>query len=497
MSQIIYRKDDHILKTGSNSIYCIEKVINSGKKATKYRISNLRTKSETSIPASAIERKASYGEVILKRRVLDVDAVDTSIKFSGEVQFSDASMYIRVGHPDFKHWSKELAHWRSQLHIQVLNLVLKELDTLGYSIQQQADIFDGPDSKYCRKGDLRLDVKIQGCGIHLEFYQNVNAPNRPDHGGKYEFHQHKLMPYLILLEMKRTRNRIRKLIQDNFDFTFNDDFKRKNRFDLVGPEGITAYEWIQEDYKQDGITLEKLQADPHGYNSPYNNESADKKRLIHGQDVWFYDRKERLNIGKAYYRSNSMWWVVTGKYAYTVVSNHRLYTEKPHDVRLKGNKKIRKERISQAIFDAKNKGNLLLAEKLQRLFDTEFNETGLFITREQARNYFAHVGLSYGQITLTKIKALHSILDKRLKASGIFDKSLRCHKDIEFQFTEDGGMAHASIKCSANYFTGRQAVQFDENGFIGFAGWSDEHAVKPMLEAFVEWCDLMKSGVAA
>ncbi|KYQ82513.1 hypothetical protein AWW72_18070 [Acinetobacter sp. NRRL B-65365] len=496
MSQIIYRAEDYILKACSNSIYRIEKVI-KGKKTTKIRISNQKTKSESTISLSAIERKATWEEVRLKRRVLEVDQIDPAITFTGKMTFGDASMCIQVDRPSFKSWSEEEAHWNSQLHIQVFNTVLTELSNLGYSIKQQTNIFTSPDHKYCRKGDLRLDVEVENGCVVFHFYQNVNAPNRPDHGGRYEHNQQKLMPYLMLLEMKRTRNRIKKLFMECYGFTFEEDFKRKSRFEIVGPEGLTALEWIEEDYKADGITLEKLEASSYGYTSEYNNQSADKKRLVQGLQVWFYERKKRLNVGKVYYRSNSMWWVVTGKYGYAIESSNSLYVEKPHDVRIKANQKTRRNILSQVIFDAKNKGNLAFAEKIQALFDSEFNDKGLFITREQARKYFTQIGLNFGHITLARIRKLHALLDERLKASGIFDKSLRCHKNISFQFTDEGGMAHALIKCDANYFTGRQAVEFEENGFIGFAGWSDEYALKPMLEAFVEWCDLTKKEVAA
>lgn len=495
MNKIIYRAEDYILKTGSNSVYRIEKILN-GKKATKVRLSNQKTKSESTISLSGIERRASWDEVMLKRRVLEVDPVDTSIVFTGTMRFCDASLAINANRPNYKSWSLEESHWNSQLHIQVFNKVLKELETLGYSIKQQNYIYTYPSHKYCRKGDLRLDVKVDHGNIILNFFQNVNAPNRPERGGRHEHNKQNLMPYLILLEMKRTRNRIKKMIMDNYDFTFEDDFKRKSRFDIVGPEGLTAYEWIQEDYKHEGLTLEKLE-ESHGYNSTHNNESADKKRLTQGQQVWFYDCKKRLNIGKAYYRSNSMWWVVTGKYGYAIESSHSLYVEKPHDICEKGNKNIRKQKISQVIFDAKNNGNSSLADKLQKLFDQEFNEEGLFITRDQARKYFTHIGLSYGHITLARVKKLHAILDRHLKANSIFDNSFHSHKDIGFEFTEEGGMAHASIKCSANYFSGRQAIEFEQNGFIGFAVWAGDHAVKPILEAFVEWCDLIKKEVAA
>jgi hypothetical protein len=41
--------------------------------------------------------------------------------------------------------------------------------------------------------------------------------------------------------------------------------------------------------------------------------------------------------------------------------------------------------------------------------------------------------------------------------------------------------------CRSDYFEGRQAVTFEEGGFVGFAGWADEVNVQPVLRAFVAW----------
>jgi hypothetical protein len=54
------------------------------------------------------------------------------------------------------------------------------------------------------------------------------------------------------------------------------------------------------------------------------------------------------------------------------------------------------------------------------------------------------------------------------------------------------------IRCTAWYFKGRQArqcVTFQPGGFIGFAGWSDDTNIQPIIRAFMAWVDEMTRAV--
>jgi len=55
------------------------------------------------------------------------------------------------------------------------------------------------------------------------------------------------------------------------------------------------------------------------------------------------------------------------------------------------------------------------------------------------------------------------------------------------------GLDYGYIGCQAYYFSDREAIYFIRGGEINFAGWAGHEAVKPILEAFVEWCDEIKS----
>ena len=46
---------------------------------------------------------------------------------------------------------------------------------------------------------------------------------------------------------------------------------------------------------------------------------------------------------------------------------------------------------------------------------------------------------------------------------------------------------YAELRCKAFYFESREAVTFNSDGFIGFAGWADEKSVQPVLAGFKEW----------
>ena len=42
---------------------------------------------------------------------------------------------------------------------------------------------------------------------------------------------------------------------------------------------------------------------------------------------------------------------------------------------------------------------------------------------------------------------------------------------------------------NSHYFTQREAISFNEDGYIGFAGWADQGNTNPLLRAFLRWCD--------
>lgn len=415
--------------------------------------------------------------------------------YSGQISLLEVGIVADAAMPEYQFASNEFKKWCGEYTQAVFEGVVKQLERLGFDIQEQTHIYNKKPNRYARKGDLRADVLINFGKIEVNFFQNINAPRRSDHGGRYEYDKGALMPYLMKLEYQRTCNTLVNYLTSAFDFELSAKSLLSRKNCAVGE--LTAMEWIQRHYLDNGRLNAEL-GYPHGAQESYNSKSADDKQLTHGCKVWFYDSRGRLNTGTALYNINNMWWVITGTYSFTNEGSHNLYLDIPAAPRVKKNKGVRKAKIGQKAFEYRTNGYIALADKLDALMVREFGENqGLIITRDQARNYFAQCGLTYADITKDKFNKLRKGVNEKLKNSGLFDDTYLCNRKTKFTYDNYGGCHRAYIGCKAYYFADRQAVTFEESGLIGFAGWSDSINVKPILEAFVEWCDAIKGGKAA
>lgn len=81
------------------------------------------------------------------------------------------------------------------------------------------------------------------------------------------------------------------------------------------------------------------------------------------------------------------------------------------------------------------------------------------------------------------------------KKDGTVRKVVRYRKKYQPQINlADGGkgIKSAFLRVSGFYFSGREAISFNEDGFIGIAGWADDTNVQPFLRAFHKWvCEWM------
>ncbi|MFE0305458.1 hypothetical protein [Bacillus altitudinis] len=285
------------------------------------------------------------------------------INRSGSIRLADAALYIReegisICDPAEDEYKK-----------QVFKRIIQKMNRLGWSVAippekvQQHGIRFARRFRFCVKGDLKADLEISGCSIELKFFQNVNAPDRPDHDGRYQSDKEKHMPFLMLMEMRRTRNAIIKYLTNVFtNYTVDDYQGRSSR--NVGPGGITAMQWLDVQYKESC----HFKGDVATYEiSNYNRGSADGKSLAHGQRVYFFDRKGRVQTGTAYYNINNMWWVITGKYDWANQASFHLYTAAPENIRMKRNERRRRQRLESLLSDAVTKMDFLRAHQLKGL----------------------------------------------------------------------------------------------------------------------------------
>lgn len=114
---------------------------------------------------------------------------------------------------------------------------------------------------------------------------------------------------------------------------------------------------------------------------------------------------------------------------------------------------------------------------------------------DSAREKFNRLGIQYKDITEGDICVLVMFLNKSLKRHihNVPDMALRMSLKIKAKFLAKSGMQYCYLTCNGSYFTGREAISFNEDGFIGFCGWADGCNAAPIVKAFKEWCDYLVS----
>jgi hypothetical protein len=75
-----------------------------------------------------------------------------------------------------------------------------------------------------------------------------------------------------------------------------------------------------------------------------------------------------------------------------------------------------------------------------------------------------------------QIVLLHGCIARRLISAGLMRGSYKI-----------GNVTGRSIRVKSDYFDSREAVTFNDDGFVGFAGWADENNVQPILWGVVDW----------
>ncbi|MDI6742175.1 MAG: hypothetical protein QMD11_05475 [Smithella sp.] len=112
---------------------------------------------------------------------------------------------------------------------------------------------------------------------------------------------------------------------------------------------------------------------------------------------------------------------------------------------------------------------------------------------ETAREHFKNKGLSYNDITEGDICTLVMLLNKHIKQASkdgrMSTNTMRMSQKIKSKFTTTGKLKECYLFMNSHYFTQRECISFNDDGFIGFCGWADDRNTEPVVNAFIEWCD--------
>lgn len=119
-------------------------------------------------------------------------------------------------------------------------------------------------------------------------------------------------------------------------------------------------------------------------------------------------------------------------------------------------------------------------------------------TNDEARQYFSQKGLSYDKITEGDILVLVMMLNQEIKKSNAAGETsvntMYLSKKIDLKKKTSGTIICCFLYLNSHYFTRREAISFNKDGFIGFAGWADQGNTNPLLRAFLRWCDYLAEG---
>lgn len=287
------------------------------------------------------------------------------IKRNGEIRLGDACLYIWEN-PERVDDAYERGFKRD-----VFRRVIQTLNRLGWLVEIPQDKIEEYSAsfarrfRYCTKGDLKADLKLHGRSIELEFFQNVNAPDRPDHEGRYQSDKEKHMPYLMRMEMLRTRNRIVNYLTNVFD-----GYRLKEKdpgWSDIGPGKLTNMDVIKADYRSswnyNGDWAEYLKRNPY----TNNYKSAEGQQLAPGMRVWWFDWKGRIMTGTAWYNINNMWYVAWGRYGIGNKASFDLYVQRPENPRQKRNERQRRRKLESLMGDAITKMDFLRAHQLKQI----------------------------------------------------------------------------------------------------------------------------------
>ena len=263
------------------------------------------------------------------------------INRAGNINFGDTSLSIwEEGIRAAGNYQAEKA-WNRQFKREVFARIVQTLHRIGWTVGpwDKADQFKAIalGHRTCSKGDLKGELGVSGRCIKFEMWQDV-TPSENSNGGRYDFSKEARMPYLLRIEMERTRRRIRDYL---LNVMIGYEFKQPEP--VLGFMRATALEYAAYCRRTTGHYVAAL--DRANISNKAQGFAADGVALENGSKVYAIDRSGRVICGTAFYDLNGNWQIVTGRYAMTSVWHTAIWARCPGDPRVKRNAKDRRLRL--------------------------------------------------------------------------------------------------------------------------------------------------------
>lgn len=121
-------------------------------------------------------------------------------------------------------------------------------------------------------------------------------------------------------------------------------------------------------------------------------------------------------------------------------------------------------------------------------------------SRDDARKLWTDSGLDYSVLTTENLYKLARLINENLNNHTAFNMWLNFYKSHNRPYRLDYDYnlhkVRAVFTVNGDYFVKREAITFNYDGFISFAGWASDSNVVPFLEAFKSWVMWLRDGGA-
>lgn len=115
---------------------------------------------------------------------------------------------------------------------------------------------------------------------------------------------------------------------------------------------------------------------------------------------------------------------------------------------------------------------------------------------DSARQFFKDSELTYKDIKYSDFLLLYWAIQRAFEKHNKRQKrkpknernyTMKVAKNPQY-IKAKTGMKKGFIKVICDNYSTREAISFNEDGFIGFAGWADSENTRPIIRAFQYWC---------
>jgi hypothetical protein len=252
--------------------------------------------------------------------------------------------------------------WEAQFKADVFGRIAATLADLGWTVGKwdRAEMYPAIAHNHhtCHHASgLEAELSVSGRSVELEMWQDVTPSEHPN-GGKYDFDKLKRMPYLLRLQVERTRRRVTQALCEAFP-----GYSVKPPTPVMGLLGVTAEEMALHQRMTNGHYKPELGRAEISMAS--NAIARDGGTIEHGGKVWARDYKGRVVTGTAYYSLGDNWDIVTGRYGLLRAHAGDIFTRPPENLRVKRNQRDARKRLERELQAAMKAMNFKRAEVLK------------------------------------------------------------------------------------------------------------------------------------